>query len=103
MLVFAGYGVPDQAPPWLHSRCRTHRGRVGDCNRVSDPAGQMCSDTRQEFILLSDVLGVSMLVDAINHRRPTGATENTVFGPFHVDGSPERQMGDNKSRWQGEL
>lgn len=57
--------------------------------------GQMCSDTRQEFILLSDVLGVSMLVDAINHRRPTGATENTVFGPFHVDGSPERQMGDN--------
>lgn len=57
--------------------------------------GQMCSDTRQEFILLSDVLGVSMLVDAINHRRPTGATENTVFGPFHVDGSPERQMGEN--------
>ena len=55
--------------------------------------GQMCSDTRQEFILLSDVLGVSMLVDAINHRRPDGATENTVFGPFHVDGAPERAMG----------
>ncbi len=55
--------------------------------------GQMCSDTRQEFILLSDVLGVSMLVDAINHRRPSGATENTVFGPFHVDGAPERAMG----------
>jgi catechol 1,2-dioxygenase len=55
--------------------------------------GQMCSDTRQEFILLSDVLGVSMLVDAINHRRPGGATENTVFGPFHVDGAPERAMG----------
>jgi catechol 1,2-dioxygenase len=59
--------------------------------------GQMCSDTRQEFILLSDVLGVSMLVDAINHRRPTGATENTVFGPFHVDGAPERAMGDTIS------
>ena len=55
--------------------------------------GQMCSATRQEFILLSDVLGVSMLVDAINHRRPSGATENTVFGPFHVDGAPERAMG----------
>ena len=55
--------------------------------------GQMCSATRQEFILLSDVLGVSMIVDAINHRRPSGATENTVFGPFHVDGAPERAMG----------
>lgn len=59
--------------------------------------GQMCSDTRQEFILLSDVLGVSMLVDAINHRRPSGATENTVFGPFHVAGAPERAMGENIS------
>lgn len=55
--------------------------------------GQICSDQRQEYILLSDVLGVSMLVDAINHRRPTGATENTVFGPFHVDGAPELEMG----------
>ena len=59
--------------------------------------GQMCSQERQEFILLSDVLGVSMLVDAINNRRPEGATENTVFGPFHVDGAPIRQMGDNIS------
>jgi catechol 1,2-dioxygenase len=59
--------------------------------------GPMCSDSRQEFILLSDVLGVSMLVDAINHRRPSGATENTVFGPFHVDGAPERAMGEDIS------
>lgn len=55
--------------------------------------GQICDDTRQEYILLSDVLGVSMLVDAINNRRPTGATENTVLGPFHVDGVPEYPMG----------
>lgn len=60
--------------------------------------GQMCDDTRQEFILLSDVLGVSMLVDAINNRRPDGATENTVLGPFHVDGVPEMPMGTNISR-----
>ena len=60
-------------------------------------SGQICSDTRQEFILLSDILGVSMLVDAINHRQPEGATETTVFGPFHVDGAPERQMGDSIS------
>jgi len=56
--------------------------------------GQMCSAERQEFILLSDTLGFSMLVDAINHRRPQSATENTVFGPFHVDGAPMRNMGD---------
>jgi protocatechuate 3,4-dioxygenase beta subunit len=56
--------------------------------------GQISSDERQEFILLSDVLGFSMLVDSINNRRPPGATENTVFGPFHVAGAPERQMGD---------
>ena len=55
--------------------------------------GQMCDDKRQEFILLSDTLGVSMLVDAINHRRPSGATENTVLGPFHVPGAPELPNG----------
>ncbi|MFD1984289.1 intradiol ring-cleavage dioxygenase [Mesorhizobium newzealandense] len=57
--------------------------------------GQICSAERQEFILLSDVLGFSMLVDAINNRRPTGATENTVLGPFHVDNPPVRKMGEN--------
>lgn len=59
--------------------------------------GQICSGERQEFILLSDVLGVSMLVDAINNRRPAGATENTVFGPFHVEDAPIRAMGDTIS------
>lgn len=57
--------------------------------------GQMCSNERQEFVLLSDTLGVSMLIDAINNRRPERATENTVFGPFHVDGAPVRRMGDS--------
>jgi len=46
--------------------------------------GHKCTDTRQEFILLSDVLGVSMLVDAVNHRDRDGATETTVLGPFYV-------------------
>src|ERR1700684_2154552 len=46
--------------------------------------GQKCTPTRQEFILLSDVLGVSMLVDAVNHREREGATETTVLGPFYV-------------------
>ena len=46
--------------------------------------GQKCTPIRQEFILLSDVLGVSMLVDAVNHRDRDGATETTVLGPFYV-------------------
>jgi hydroxyquinol 1,2-dioxygenase len=46
--------------------------------------GQKCTPTRQEFILLSDVFGVSMLVDAVNHRQREGASETTVLGPFYV-------------------
>ncbi|NIH88361.1 dioxygenase [Amycolatopsis granulosa] len=59
--------------------------------------GQKCSDTRQEFVLLSDVLGVSMLVDAINNRRSTAATDTTVVGPFHMVESPRRELGANIS------
>jgi hydroxyquinol 1,2-dioxygenase len=57
--------------------------------------GKMCTEKRQEFILASDVLGVSMLVDAINHRLKTGATPTTVEGPFHIPGSPELADGGN--------
>lgn len=57
--------------------------------------GQICNEWRQEYILLSDVLGVSMLVDAINNRKPSGASESTVLGPFHVEGAPELEMGAN--------
>ncbi|MBB3541267.1 MULTISPECIES: intradiol ring-cleavage dioxygenase [Rhizobium] len=57
--------------------------------------GQMCNEWRQEFILLSDTLGVSMLVDAINNRKPSGASESTVLGPFHVADAPELPMGAN--------
>jgi protocatechuate 3,4-dioxygenase beta subunit len=46
--------------------------------------GQKCTPIRQEFILLSDVMGVSMLVDAVNHREREGATQTTVLGPFYV-------------------
>ena len=57
--------------------------------RFLTATGQACDDKRQEFILLSDTLGVSMLVDAVNHRFPAGATQTTVVGPFFVDGAPE--------------
>jgi catechol 1,2-dioxygenase len=58
-------------------------------------AGKMCSDKRQEFILFSDTLGVSMVVDLLDHRKPDGATESTVFGPFHRLGAPEMPAGGN--------
>ncbi len=63
--------------------------------RFLTATGQKCNERRQEFILLSDTLGVSMLVDAINHRKPAGATESTVLGPFHVQGAPELPNGAN--------
>jgi hydroxyquinol 1,2-dioxygenase len=56
--------------------------------------GQKCDDRRQEFILLSDVLGVSMLIDSINNRKSKNETETTVLGPFHAP-SPKVNNGDN--------
>lgn len=56
--------------------------------------GATCSPVRQEFILLSDVLGLSMLVETITNRAH-GATESTVEGPFHMVDSPAREMGAN--------
>ena len=50
--------------------------------------GQKCDDVRQEFILLSDTLGVSSLVEMINYKGTEGSTENTVLGPFYVPRSP---------------
>jgi hydroxyquinol 1,2-dioxygenase len=57
--------------------------------------GHITDDRRQEFVLLSDVLGVSMQVIGINHRAASGATESTVFGPFFVEGSPAFDHGDD--------
>ena len=57
--------------------------------------GQKCDDTRQEFILLSDTLGVSTLVEFVTHGGTEGTTENTVLGPFYVPGSPTRARGES--------
>ena len=57
--------------------------------------GQACSETRQEFILLSDVLGMSMLTVGINNPKVGEATESTVFGPFFLEGSPGFENGDD--------
>ena len=57
--------------------------------------GQTCTESRQEFILLSDILGVSSLVDRMNYRGLAGSTENTLLGPFYQLGSPKRANGDS--------
>ena len=57
--------------------------------------GQKCDDVRQEFILLSDTLGLSQLVVAQNHSRPAEATEQTVFGPFHIENPPAKKDGED--------
>ncbi|MFM1988110.1 MAG: hypothetical protein RJA99_1067 [Pseudomonadota bacterium] len=61
--------------------------------RFLTAVGQQCDDTRQEFILLSDVLGLSMTVVDVNDGKPAGCTEPTVFGPFHVEGAPRFELG----------
>jgi hydroxyquinol 1,2-dioxygenase len=61
--------------------------------RFLTDVGHMTDDKRQEFILLSDTLGLSMLVTAQNNRRPAACTEATVFGPFFVEGAPVVEHG----------
>jgi len=57
--------------------------------------GKLCTDIRQEFILLSDSLGVSTLVDSINNAKPPEATESTVLGPFFTEDAHDVQNGDS--------
>ena len=66
---------------------------MGHRDRLPHGTGQKCDDVRQEFVLLSDVLGVSMLVETINHRTGGTSTESTVLGPFHMVESPPREFG----------
>ncbi|GAA3061522.1 intradiol ring-cleavage dioxygenase [Pseudonocardia yunnanensis] len=62
--------------------------------------GRLCTPERQEFILLSDVLGVTMLVDAINNRRTRGGSENSVLGPFFREDRPRLDAGADLSAGQ---
>jgi hydroxyquinol 1,2-dioxygenase len=59
--------------------------------------GQISDEKREEFILASDVLGLSMLVVQMNHRFDPAATPATVLGPFHIEGSPELEYGADMS------
>ncbi len=63
--------------------------------RLLTATGQITDERRQEFILWSDALGFSMLVDALANPLPEGATESTVLGPFYVPGAPKREYGES--------
>ena len=58
-------------------------------------AGRWCDDDRQEFVLLADTLGLTMLVDRLNHGPRPGATESSVLGPFYRKGAPRRRHGES--------
>jgi hydroxyquinol 1,2-dioxygenase len=82
--------------PHLHAFVRETRLTLPEWQAAIEfltAVGQKCDDTRQEFILLSDVLGVSMLTETINGQ--TDGTESTVLGPFHMTESPPRANGDS--------
>jgi len=82
----------------LHAFVRDIEPTIAEWQRAIEfltATGQKCDDQRQEFILLSDVLGLSMLVETMNNRTTGGATESTVLGPFHPAASPRRQLGDS--------
>ena len=81
----------------LHAFVRDTEPTIAEWERAIDfltATGQKCDHERQEFILLSDVLGISMLVETINNRTANTATESTVLGPFHMTASPRRALGD---------
>ncbi|KAF2872204.1 Intradiol ring-cleavage dioxygenase [Massariosphaeria phaeospora] len=59
--------------------------------------GKKCTDVRQEFILLSDTLGLSLLIDSISHPKPPSSTEGTVLGPYHTHTAPSRPAGSSIS------
>jgi len=82
----------------LHAFVRDTEPTIAEWERAIDfltATGHKCDHERQEFILLSDVLGISMLVETINNRKTAGATESTVLGPFHMVASPRRALGDS--------
>jgi hydroxyquinol 1,2-dioxygenase len=81
----------------LHAFVRDTEPTIAEWERAIDfltATGRKCDNERQEFILLSDVLGLSMLVETINNRTANSATESTVLGPFHLVASPRRALGD---------
>ncbi|CAF0999636.1 unnamed protein product [Rotaria sordida] len=92
---------------YLHNYVRETRPTIEEFNETMKflaECGHMCTNVRQEFVLLSDILGVSVLVDALNNPKPTNATESTVLGPFYTDDAQDVANGDSiASPGKGEI
>lgn len=99
---------PDQRMKYILERLVTHLHDFARETRLSSEewmtglrflteVGQICTEVRQEFILLSDILGLSILVDSIDHPKPPGSTQGTVLGPFHTHDAQELLQGDAMS------
>ncbi|OJK04395.1 hypothetical protein ASPACDRAFT_108875 [Aspergillus aculeatus ATCC 16872] len=95
---------PDERMKYILERLVTHLHDFARETRLSTEewmtglrflteVGKICTDVRQEFILLSDILGLSLLVDSIDHPKPAGSTEGTVLGPFHTHEAEELSAG----------
>ncbi|KAI5291229.1 hypothetical protein KEM54_005779 [Ascosphaera aggregata] len=96
--VLVNSGCPDRRLKYVMERLVTHLHDFARETRLSTDewmagiqfltqVGKTCTDGRQEFILLSDVLGLSLLVESIDHPKPLGATEGSMLGPFHTHGA----------------
>jgi len=84
----------------LHAFARDTRLSFGEWSLAVDfltRTGRTCTDARQEFVLLSDTLGLSMLVDAIDNPGAPGVTDSTVLGPFYVTNPPDLPIGADVS------
>ncbi|MFE3167868.1 dioxygenase [Streptomyces sp. NPDC059224] len=79
--------------PAFARETRPTRGERAAAVAFLTATAQACTDTRQEFVPLSDVPGLSMLVETVNGHSGPGSTESTVLGPFHMTGSPVREPG----------
>ena len=82
----------------LHAIVREAKLTQGEWSQAIDfltRAGKMCTESRQEFILLSDILGVSMLVDAVDNVAGPGVSDSTVLGPFYAGHQRELAQGDS--------
>lgn len=82
----------------LHAMVDELQPSIAEWNSAIDfltKTGQKCDDVRQEFVLLSDVFGISSKVETLNHSDIETATESTVLGPFHMTASPARELGDS--------
>lgn len=83
---------------YLHNYVRETQLTIEEWEKTIEfltKCGQISTNIRQEFILLSDILGVSVVVDAVNHPKPPDATESTVLGPFYTDDAEDKANGDS--------